>query len=138
MQRHNSKIFKQFYFKQFSFAYWPNGIVVTNGPGDRNSIPGRVIEMTPKMVLDAALLNTQHCKVRIKGKVEQSREKSGTLPLHLGVASIEKGAFGLPSTKVTTFTFILFNISVIFWPSTRPKMPFKVMHWKEVTHSNGS
>ena len=27
---------------------------------------------------------------------------------------------------------------VIFWPSTRPKMPFKVMHRKEVTHSNGS
>ena len=28
--------------------------------------------------------------------------------------------------------------SVVFWPSTRPKMPFKVMHRKEVTHSNGS
>ena len=28
--------------------------------------------------------------------------------------------------------------SVVFWPSTRPKMPFKVMHQKEVTHSNGS
>ena len=27
-----------------------------------------------KMVLDAAFLNTQHYKVRIKGKVEQSRE----------------------------------------------------------------
>ena len=27
-----------------------------------------------KMVLDASLLNTQHYKVRIKGKVEQSRE----------------------------------------------------------------
>ena len=27
---------------------------------------------------------------------------------------------------------------VVFWPSTRPKMPFKVMHQKEVTHSNGS
>ena len=27
-----------------------------------------------KMVLDAALLNTQHYKVSIKGKVEQSRE----------------------------------------------------------------
>ena len=26
------------------------------------------------MVLDASLLNTQHYKVRIKGKVEQSRE----------------------------------------------------------------
>ena len=33
-----------------------------------------------KMVLDATLLNTQHYKVRIKGKVEQSREKSSALP----------------------------------------------------------
>ena len=29
-------------------------------------------------------------------------------------------------------------LNVIFWPSNRPKMPFKVMHRKEVTHSNGS
>ena len=28
-----------------------------------------------KMVLDASLLNTQHYKVRIKGKVEQSRKE---------------------------------------------------------------
>ena len=27
---------------------------------------------------------------------------------------------------------------VVFRPSTRPKMPFRVMHRKEVTHSNGS
>ena len=33
-----------------------------------------------KMVLDATLLNTHHYKVRIKGKVEQSREWSSTLP----------------------------------------------------------
>ncbi len=33
-----------------------------------------------KMILDAALLNTQHYKVRIKGKVEQSRERSSTFP----------------------------------------------------------
>ena len=33
-----------------------------------------------KMVLDAALPNTQHYKVRIKGKVEQSREWSSALP----------------------------------------------------------
>ena len=32
------------------------------------------------MVLDAALLNTQHYKVRIKGKEEQIREWSGALP----------------------------------------------------------
>ena len=28
--------------------------------------------------------------------------------------------------------------NVVFWPLTRPKMPFRVMHWKEVTHSSGS
>ena len=45
-----------------------------NGPVDWGSIPGRVISKTQKMVLDAALLSTQHYKVRIKDKVEQSRE----------------------------------------------------------------
>ena len=48
--------------------------VFANGPGGLDSIPGRVIPKTQKMVLDASLLNTQHYKVRIKGKVEQSRE----------------------------------------------------------------
>ena len=46
-----------------------------------------------KMVLDAALLNTQHYKVRIKGKVEQSEAWSCALFLHFGVVAIEKGAF---------------------------------------------
>ena len=40
-----------------------------NGPEDLGSIPGRVIPKTQKMVVDATLLNTQHYKVRIKGKV---------------------------------------------------------------------
>ena len=53
--------------------------VFTGGPEDRGSIPGRVIQKTQKMILDAVLLNTQHYKVRIKGKVEQSRERSGAL-----------------------------------------------------------
>ena len=51
------------------------------------------------MVLDTSLLNTQHYWVRIKGKVEQSRERSSA-PLHLGVVGIEKGAFESPSTMV--------------------------------------
>ena len=38
------------------------------------------IPKTLKMVLDTSLLNTQKYKVRIKGKVEQSRESSSTLP----------------------------------------------------------
>ena len=57
--------------------------VFANGPGDLGSIPGRVIPKTQKMVLDASLLNTQHYKVRIKGKVEQSRERSSVLPYTL-------------------------------------------------------
>ncbi len=55
-------------------------IVFTNGPGDRGSILGRVIPKTQKMVLNAALLSTQHYKVRIKGKVEHSRKRSSALP----------------------------------------------------------
>ena len=51
-----------------------------NGSGDLGSIPGRVIPNTKKMVLDASLLNTQHYKVGIKSKVEQSKERSGALP----------------------------------------------------------
>ena len=53
--------------------------VFGNGPGDEGVIPGRVIPKTQKIVLDAALLNSLHYKVRIKGKVEQSREWSSAL-----------------------------------------------------------
>ena len=56
------------------------GRVFANGPGDLGSIPGRIIPKTLKMVLDASLLNSQQNKVRIKGKVEQSREKNSALP----------------------------------------------------------
>ena len=70
-----------------------------NGPGDRGQ--SLVVSFKDsKMVLDASLLNTLHYKVRIKSKVEQSRERSGALPLHLGVVAIEKGAFGSPSTTM--------------------------------------
>ena len=43
--------------------------VFTNDPGNQGLIPGWVIPKTQKMVLDASLLNTQHYKVWIKGKV---------------------------------------------------------------------
>ena len=68
--------------------------VSSNSPGDQGSTPGRVIPKAQKMVLDPSLLNTQHYKVWIKDKVEQSRER-----IRLGVAAIEKGAFA-------KFTFI--------------------------------
>ena len=56
------------------------GKVFANGPGNLGSIPGRIIPKTLIMVLDTSLLNTQQYKVRIKCKVEQSRERSSALP----------------------------------------------------------
>ena len=66
--------------------------------GRRGSIPGRVIPKTQKMLLDAALLNTPHNKIRIKGKVEQIRELSSAL--HFGVVATKNETLGSPSTKV--------------------------------------
>ena len=57
--------------------------VFANGPVDWGSIPDWVIPMAPKMVFDAALLYTQDYKVRIKGKEEQSKERSSALPYTL-------------------------------------------------------
>ena len=51
-----------------------------NGPGDRGSVPGHVIPKIQKMVLDTSLLNAQQYKVRIKGRGEQSWERSSALP----------------------------------------------------------
>ena len=64
-----------------SLAEWVD--FLPNGPGDPGSIPGRVIPKTLKMVLDTSFLNTQQYKVRIKGKVEQSMERSSALPYTL-------------------------------------------------------
>ena len=55
------------------------GRVFANGLRDRGSTPGQVISKTQKMVFDTSLLNTQHYKVYIKGKVEQSKGRSSAL-----------------------------------------------------------
>ena len=82
------------------YIYVCVGGVFANGPGDLGSIPGRIIPKTLKMVLDTSLLNTQQYKVRIKGKVEQSRKRS------VNVVAIEKGALWLPSTTFANFIYI--------------------------------
>ena len=72
--------------------------VFVNSPRDRGSIPGRVIPKTQKIVIVAALLNTQYYKVKINGKVEQSRNEE-----QIVVVAIEKGAFG---STTLLFTYI--------------------------------
>ena len=63
------------------------------------------------MVLDTSLLNTQRYKVRIKGKVEESRER-----ISVRVVAIEKGAFWSPSTTVVNFTNFI-NQTGQIWPT---------------------
>ena len=77
--------------------------VFINGPRDWGSISGQVISKTQKIELDTSLLNIQHYKVQVKGKVEQSWEWRST-PLHLCVVDIEKGSFGSPLTTGGQFT----------------------------------
>ena len=59
------------------------------------------------MVLDAALFNIQNYKVCIKSKIQQSREKSCALTVHLGVVTNEKEAFRSLLTMIANFTFSL-------------------------------
>ena len=80
------KVFNLFPFPLIFIIYRLIGLVgrvFANGPGDQGSVPGRVIPKTFKMVLDTSLFNTQHYKVHIKGKVEQSRKRSSSLPYTL-------------------------------------------------------
>ena len=65
------------------------------------------------MVLDSSLLNTQDYKVGIKGKVEQSRERSGA-PLRIGVVAVEKEAFGSPSTTVANLYIYIYIYIYIY------------------------
>ena len=55
-----------------------DSLVFVNVVGEWGSIPGRVIPKILKMVLDTSLLKTQHHKIHIEGRVEQSRK--GVVP----------------------------------------------------------
>ena len=74
--------------------------VFDNGLRDWGSIPSRVIPKTQKTVLDASLLGTQLYKVGIKGKVEQSRERSSTPPTPWFSSYLKKESSGHPRLRI--------------------------------------
>ena len=82
--------------------------VFTNDPGDQGLIPGRIIPKIQKTVLDAALLNTQHYKVRMKGKVEQFTEWSSALPFTSVRELLKKEPSGQPRLRspTTIYTYM--------------------------------
>ena len=81
--------------------------------------PSQVISKTQKMIHDISLLNTQHYKVKIKGKVDQFKWRSSTVPLYLGVVAIEMGTLRSPSITVANFLYfyIIYIISIWLWLS---------------------
>ena len=88
--------------------------VFANGPGDLGSVPGRVIPKTQKMVLDASLLNTQHYKVRIKGKVEQSREGVAPSPTPW-CSSYRKGSLRVTldyGRQLTLYMYVYMHVAI--------------------------
>ena len=107
-----------------------------NGPGDLGSIPGRVIPKTQKMVLDASLLNTQHYKVQIKGKVEQSWEGVAPSPTPW-CSSYRKGSLQVTLdygrqqlfifTRAVTLTPIQVQETTLNLPSPAPDISLTIL-----------
>ena len=80
---HSTMVGQHIYIYIYIYIIDPVSIVFGNDLGDWGSIPGLAIPNTQKMALNSALLDTQYYKVRIKGKVKQSRELSCALPYTL-------------------------------------------------------
>ena len=87
--------------------------VFTTGPGDLGSLPCHVIPKILKMVLDTSLLNSQHYKVCIKDKLEQSWERNCAFST-LRCSSYWKRAFGSPSIMVANL-LLHENFHVVEW-----------------------
>ena len=95
------KVTTDFFLVEISMIYI--GLVVrvfANDPGDWVSIPGP--PKTQKMVLGPSLLNAQHYKVRIKGKVEQSRKRCSALLYTLVWQLLKREPLGHPQLKSPT------------------------------------
>ena len=90
--------------------------VFANGPGDLGSLSGNIIPKTLKMILDTSLLNTQQYKVRIKGKTEQSRERSSALPY----TSVKEPS-DHPRLKGDNFTFTYLYTQMCNWVQVAQK-----------------
>ena len=95
--------------------------VFTNGPGDLGSIPGWVIPKTQKMVLDASLLNIQHYKVLIKGKVEQSREGVAPSPTPW-CSSYRKGSLRVTLDYGRQLYLLYMILAALLEPHVTPKL----------------
>ena len=85
-----------------------------------------------KIILYATLLSTQHFKVQVKGKVEQTKGKESSPPRYLGEVANGKRALGSPSTRLPTLLFLLYIYIYIYiymilnihWSDLPPNIEF--------------
>ena len=83
-------------------TYRPIGIMVRGFAScseDRSSLPGRIMQKTKKLVLDASLLNTQHLKVRIKSEWSNPEKKGTAYPT-------PQCSFYWPFHNVVTYSYL--------------------------------
>ena len=91
------------------------GRVFTNSLRDLHSIPVCIIPKTLKMVLDTSLLSTQQYKVRIKGNMEQSREKSRVLSYTSMWQPLKKEPSGHPRLWLPTLLTYFYKGLANIW-----------------------
>ena len=92
------KIIQDVYTKKYRFI----GLVVRVLPMVfETGVQSRSSHTEHSMVLDPSLFNTQHYKVRIKGKVERSRERSRDLP-YTSVWQLLKREHSITTTQKIT------------------------------------
>ena len=79
--------------------------VFANGPGERSSVPGRVLPKIQKWYLMLACLTLSI--IRYGSRVKWSNPENEVVhSQHIVVVAIEKGAFESPSTKGDNFTLL--------------------------------
>ena len=64
------------------------------------------------MVLDPSLLNSQHCKIWMNGKVGKSRERSSALPYTCVLSLLKREPFGHPRLLSPTLLYIYLWVSI--------------------------
>ena len=99
----------------YACMYWPILIMVrmfANGPGNRDSVPARVMPKTQKRILDASFLSNQYYKVLIKSKCSNPGKAEAHFPPT--VVAIEKRTFGSPSNTVDQLSCKLYQYLYIY------------------------
>ena len=118
----------------YIYIYRLIGQVFANGPGDLGSILSRIIPNTLKIVLGTSLLNTRQYKVRIKGKVKQSRERSGALLYSQVQQLLKREPSGCQQLRSPTLLYIYIYIYISSCRADSTDIPYPLSPLLYIIH----